>query len=677
MVYIEDNRQVWVSRTWLINNGISAGTQNSWAVRGVTVRKSIEDHACIYYDSIPASSLQKLPQKETLIKEVKHNNSVEREEYYYEELLSAYESYSVGRWRNDIKTHYPNIKPQDATKFAQRAAVLDRASKVYNGKYGELNALYNAFIRVIPDMYTNESRLCSAISKAKKEGVLSVAVDKRAIRTVEPIYKADIQYWAMFILGHNKAYSITKAYNLFASLCRDKEIKPPHYNWFRDYYRKNRNIIDYSRLGASAYAKKNQPYAKIEPALYTGDQWQMDGWTIPIYCKKAKETGGYEYFVKYTLFAVLDAHSRKIVGFDIAESENTETILKGLERAVKSTHTLPYEIVADNHSFNRTKEAGNIKLAFDSLGVTWTVDSNPRRKAILERAFKKLGEEYLIHYYGYIGQGIKTREETGRTQQELIDIYTTPDNFLTIDQLKATMLCAIDDYNSGIIKKLKDCPNNLYVASEQPNAIKVDEFTHLQLFIRGGEYKITKGQLIIKRGAYQYEYQLPASVSSEYGNKTVIVRYADFDLIYLYDAQTDEPICSVPQKFIIQGATANQSTEDTTLLFKNKGRLKGISTGIKRHKETLYDEASTINSEAYEAVNVMTTPKDVIAKIRQKYELRQMAIEHNLNPENIAPLPEVSEMLDNSLKPRKKNILHPFSKQTEITVIDINTIGEQ
>ena len=171
-----------------------------------------------------------------------------------------------------------------------------------------------------------------------------------------------------------------------------------------------------SRQGKSAHDKETANYAKIIPALYSGDQWQMDGWDIPVYCKKRSEKGGVEYFVKYVLFVVMDVHSRKIIGFDVAESENTETILTALDMAVRNTKTLPNELVADNHSWNKTKEAASLKDITEKLGMIWTIDSNPRRKAILERAFRTLGDKHFKRYYGYLGQGIKSKMKNGTSR---------------------------------------------------------------------------------------------------------------------------------------------------------------------------------------------------------------------------------------------------------------------
>ncbi len=91
---------------------------------------------------------------------------------------------------------------------------------------------------------------------------------------------------------------------------------------------------------------------------------------------------------------MIDACTGRVVGSYVDSSENTETILKGLENAVETTGVLPFEIVSDNHSFNQTKEAEHLKNALTTIGVHWTVSMNPRRKSKVERSFRTFGDDF-------------------------------------------------------------------------------------------------------------------------------------------------------------------------------------------------------------------------------------------------------------------------------------------
>ncbi|MFZ4547549.1 MAG: integrase catalytic domain-containing protein [Bacteroidales bacterium] len=659
-IFIDHKRRVWLSFEYLESVGIPKGTIKYWVFSDTGNRKRINQRAFIEYDTIPKPTRRKLYGKEVLIYDARNNDKKDLENQYFEALNEAYNSIAVAKWRNAITEAYPELESVQVTNCAHRASVIEKAL-TFNIR--RLEQLYKAYLRLYPKAYSTKQRFCTALTQAKQQGVLSVAVDKRAIREHVPLYGNNVKFIAGYILNHNRAFGIGMSYEKFTEACEAEKQKCPSYQWFRTFYATNKNTFAQNRYGQAEFEKYNQGYAKIIPALYAGDQWQMDGWRIPIYCKKYRADGKTEYFVTYNLFSVIDAHSRKIIGYCISESENTQSILKGIETAVKRTLTLPYEIVADNHSFNKTKEAGNIKSEMELLGVTWTVDSNPRRKAILERSFRTLGDKYFKNQYGYIGQGIKSKEKGGITQQELRDIFTKPDNFLIFEQVVAIATDVILQYNANVIKKLKDTPVNLYEKSEKPHAIPINQYQYLQLFTLKTEHKITHGQINIQRGAHRYEYQLSAEDAHGHNGQTVTVRYADFDTIYLYDRKTDKPICSVNQKLPIHGAKANQTDKDKELMFMNKGRLEGVKAKARNQKQLWRDEAALISPDAYETVNRLTTPKDIIEKLRTDENLRGELVEQGINPYNVPELPKFSEMLDPSMNPqREKARKNPYHK---------------
>ena len=165
--------------------------------------------------------------------------------------------------------------------------------------------------------------------------------------------------------------------------------------------------------------------------------------------------------------------------------------------AVKETLTLPYEIVADNHSFNKTKEAENLKEKLEQYGVQWTVDSNPQRKSILERAFRTLGDEHFKNRYGYIGQGVKTKVKNGLTSPELIGKYTKTENMLTYEQIVPIVCSVIEEYNKHKIISLDDTPKNRYERGEKQNVFHINMFKYMSLFFPKTAHKIQRGQITI------------------------------------------------------------------------------------------------------------------------------------------------------------------------------------
>ena len=677
-INIDYRKNVWLSREYLINNGVMVFTIERWRERNICKYTHIDQRLFINYDTIPAPTRLKLPDKAVLICDYERERADGLQQYFFLELFDAYNGIKTGFWRNEILKLSDRFSDERLKEFSRKAAVFERILSIYNGKKGELEPLHRAYLQLFPDSFSKKNRFCMAFRQARKEGVLSVAVKHTCLNRPEEKYKEDHKYFAFQVLSHNKGFELTAAYEIFSNACEAEKIGVPTFKWFWTYFQKNRNDIERGRLGASRWEAKNGNYAKIIPALNAGDQWQIDGWRIPFYGKKLNGEGKIERFVEYILFTVLDAHSRKIIGYSIAESENTEMILKGLEMAVKDTLTLPFEIVSDNHSFHKTQESGSLKDGFSKMGVTWTVDSNPRRKAILERAFRTLGDKHFKKRFGYVGQGIRTKIETGVTQPELMDVITKTVNMMTFEQIVAVTASVINEYNNSQVKILKDTPVNLYAKSERPNAIPVDDFKRMALFVLKTEHTVKHGQITIRRGGHVYEYQLSAQYTGKYNNQTVGVRYTDLEKIYLYELKTDEPICIVKPKTAIHGALANQTEKDREALQKNTGRKKGIEVQSRERREQILELAEQLGKGgAYERMNKLTTPKDALQEIRNNDFLRNQIFERfGFNVDNVPDLPVAGEMLDTALKPRKeKENRYPFHREKgtmEKMTIDIN-----
>lgn len=647
-IYFDTNRQaVWLSYEYLVEKNVPQGTLNAWSTRDICTRMYLNGRAYIKYDTIPEPTRAKLPTIEGIRAEY-NRKKIENTVYIFtKELQEAYKCMQLPVYVREIrsKTEYSKLKDEQVTEFARKACVIERVLWLHQEYHrpNKLEALFYAYSSIYPNDYSMKNRFCMMLKRARQEGVLSVAIDKRLFRELAPKYTAVHIQLAEAFLRDSRNFSMRACHEKVIAACNDLNIDAPSFWWVRDYYRKNKQFIDIERFGKSNHEKENGLYAKIIPAKNRNTQWQIDGWEIPIYGKRPNGKGGMELWFKYVLVAVLDAHSRKIIGSKVAESENTASILAAIEMAVKNTGVLPFEIVADNHSFNKTKEAEHIKSAMDKIGVIWTVDSNPRRKAILERAFRTLGEMHFKDEYGYIGQGVRSKMKGGRMPQELIDEYTkNQSRFLTWEQITGITMRCILDYNAKEKPTTKQSPNQRYELSKDKCSYTVSEFTRMSLFCKQSEFKVQHGQITIKRGMYTYEYQIPSAYSTPYNGKTVGVLYHDFTEIYLFDLETNEPICSVKEKSDIHGAAGDQSKTDTENLYKNAGRIKGNQSKERKRRAAIDSEADTINPNAIDTINKIKTPKELVKTLEQNKELRKMAIDQGVNIAKVTDLPEIS-----------------------------------
>jgi hypothetical protein len=654
--------RIYVGYQWLQDNYyIPEGSIFNWINRiedidGLVFYKQ-NGLGYINYDYIPAQTRSKLPSKNELgrmAREMSYDMEADKATKYLEPRVKNRFPYYFNKF-DKMKL---NCLPSQIPGFARRAAAIETILEYYTTHEGAKIPLFSrVFKNLVPGVNAIPTRehFCRLMKKAKTEGIEAVTFDKRTLNLhmnhTGKKFNALHQYIVFTLMSNGKAYKMNQLMPIIRTKCEELGQKVPSYGWVKWYCRKTevKNALKADRYGLETWIKEDQPYITLIPALHPGDQWQMDGWELPFFCKKEIPGQPTEYFLRYTIYAVMDANTRKYVGYSIAETENTDMILTAMERAVKETGIIPFEIVVDNHSFNKTKEAGNLIEELKALGLNWTVDSNPRRKALLERSFKRFAENQLKWYPGYTGQGIKTKDKDGRPAPEYLDKAAQHKNQLTYSQLCTIVAQAVIDYNNMPLVAEKLSPDENYKARELNKAISIDEYRRLALFIRKSEGTVKNGQITIKRSGTNYEFQLNSVMAGQLNGKNVTIRYESLDELYLYDIVTDKPICTVKPKSIVHSALANQTDQDIERLNKGKGRIEGIKARNRHLKEDLTKQACIIHPAAYEALDPRKTVKESYNSLKRQYYALPYLSQLNVNPSEMRPLPEIDETSDESL----------------------------
>lgn len=556
-----------------------------------------------------------------------------------------------------------DIAPAKAAGYASLHAVLAEAANIYatgmvNVYSNVLAPLYAAFNDIYPDKYSYH-RFARYMREAQGGDIFNIVVDRRGgnNRKISPMCKN----WLFDLMRSGKKYGTPYMHKVICECCEQYGYEKPSLSWVKKTYYELIPTVYKERYGADDFNYQQLPYAGILTAEKRNEQWQIDGWRLPFYM---------DGWRTLTLFGVLDAHSRKMVGYWVAESENTETILRGLENAVRNTGVLPCEIVSDNHSFNQTKEAGNFKEMVASKGCTWTVTSNPRYKSLVERSFNTFGTCFCKDKRGYVGEGIRSRRKNARTTQEELDKYTRAGKFYSMDELKSLVAALVEEYNNTGVNG-HAAPSALYDVAEE-NALPQGEADMTQLFIRRTETTVRRGQIDIVRGGKTYEYQLNAKNFARLNNRKVAVRYSDYNMLYVYDLKTDGFICTVSQKEYAHGAVANQTQEDIDILNRQKGRIEGIKKIYRKQAEQIKRAAHAIDPYAAEAMNARTTSKDVLETMRQNGKVQLEAARLGVDVGALTCVRAESEISQFELAPkgnkRKERERKPFTE--EITTLE-------
>ena len=650
--------QIWLSENWLLQNGVLKDTIKRAVLREAWECHKLPSGRLFCYDTLPNQTKTKLPSYEAL-KQL--STSPEQANLYRTFRCSINQGFP--RYLQIIEDSYCLANMQNI-EFARKAAAIETALDCIAKRKAKLQELFAIVQLVFPGWVSCKFSFANLLTRAKQKGIISVAIDRRkGANGNAKKFGDDVKHKAATYYSSGKAYAATQIMKMLHIDCQVNGWKLPSVrtvrNWCMEFAR---NTELYAQRYGQEKAKKRLPYVSTIQALNPNDQWQADGMDLPFYTKGEKN------FEKLTLFFVVDACSKKIVGYSIDKSENTIMILKAYNDAVSSTNALPYEMVTDNHSYNRTQEGQNFKAETEKLGVHWTVTHNPQHKSIIERLVKKLNDQYFKLHKGYIGQGIKSRERDAHTSPELKDKYQKSCYWLTDDEIRAIAVMVIDDYNRKADKESVS-PAQAYQAKEKPHQVNVNLLSRIGLFTKRNDLKVSRGQITIQRAGNKYEYQLPAEFYEQYNTKTVAVHYEDLDSVYLFDIETGQHITTLTQKPKIHGALANQTEADTQLYYKHTGKLKGVKSKAQKTNINRTTNAAATSPTAFEMMNPLTTPKDVLKEAERMFHVKNRMEDLGIDFNKVERSLPVEEYNLESLKTKAFNPKSPYAQHNHTVKI--------
>ena len=655
-----EKNKLYLSYAYLKKCGVTEAAIKNWVQRKTCKGLLRDGLAYLNYDEIPAPTRKKLPRKIDLEAECHLQEDTAKVDKHYAPLYHAYTKGWI-QILPQYKEKYPTVQLEKLQEAAKMHAMWHY---IISENIKDHTCLFKAFDKVYPGRYASANVLSNKKGEAKKEGIEAVAFKKTIVTAKNNIKKVSTlnKFWVAEVIRLGTKFTPIQTWRKICDVCEKSGEDKPSHSWVNkfqtDILKGNYTVFE-DRYGKAA-AVKQMIIATMDNATYANDLWLLDGWTLPFWV---------DGFKRYVIVVVKDAHSKKIIGFAIGETENTVVIMEALRNAIINTGCLPYQIVTDNHAWNATSENKNFKEEISRIGTKYTVTHIPTHKAIIERGFGYLNALCKEHW-GYIGEGIKSKNRDAHPKQELLDQYAKRP--ITATDVKGIGFEIVDCFNGNILKKEGKSPNQLYDESEKPNCFIVDVFQRVKILTSKTEIKVNRGQVTIKRGLGIYEYQLPAELFEKYNNRVVTVRYEDLsEGIYLYDKVTDTPITELSPKQKIHNALANMTEDDTDLMNKHTGRKKGIISHSKKSLEKLRDAALEDNPEAVELLNPVTLPKELAKECRERGSLKKYAEDNGIDLKKIPTNAERGIKTISAAPAKKKVNESPFQPSKDHKMIKI------
>jgi hypothetical protein len=655
---IIENNDTYLSYAFVQTFGISYNTIKHWSERKIAEIKYFEGKAFVRYKDIPAPTRRKkLPDEGSLIREFnkKQINSKVKD------LLHQAFYYKFAAFRS-IYENESSFTSEQVTRFARLHSVFQAILDLKKSEsFHKLAVLLYAFNELFPAKYTTTQSFSQAILRAAVNGPMSVALDKRTFGNNSSDKKSttpQIDFLMATLTACNCKFTNKEIFEKANEYFRANGIKEYKsvsvIKKHRAKWLKNPEVYK-ARYGQTE-AQKQLPYASLQNASYVHVQWQIDGFTLPFWEDK---------FHRSTVVFIIDNCSKKIVGYAVGNSENSELIKAALRNAINNTGVLPFELVMDNHAFTQTQAAFNMENHFKKYGAIVTKTSNPRQKVIVERYIQNLNNLFKS-YFGYLGQSIKSKSIEAIASDELRTEYAK--KFRSHNEVIAITTSVIEQYNNTPQKG--KTPIEKYSENSHPSPIVPNQFDRAQLLPFKISKKIDRGQINIMRGTEKFEYQLPAHLFQIWNNKTVIVTHDNLqDGIYLFDKENENGIAFLMLKQKMHNSKAEQTENDIQGLNNNKGRLNGIQVKGRKQLEEIRDKAHNIDPEAYLKVSALTTPKSIIKELEQNANLRHLVEDQGVITNEMNRTVESFD-ITMSLKPSTKKT-NPFTvKNNKLEIFD-------
>jgi hypothetical protein len=632
--------RAYVLKSFSVDNGMNAGTLNNEISRAKskrtnfyhTYKKSGSKKIWILYQSIPLNVLAKynLPTEESKIIDLLKNAAPTNDSFnssldftfhqiwidseYWTKHIPLYKEY----FSDDIEVN---------SNYARTHAIILEILYIKKAKIYELKEIHNAFQKLpkVGFKATSYSYFSSKLIKCKKEGIVETLVhdfkiNGRTPYKVNKIVKTLIQSFRL----NSKRYSKSKILILV-----NTHLKQIDYQTISqatvdricdDMVFKNKT--DILRLGKK-YANDNiTPYLPRKTPDFAGGLYQIDSSQINIYYNN-EGTPSY-----LTLCVLLDVYSRKIIGHSIGTVENFQLINNAIKSSFINGRIAPDNILVDNHKSYHSYDFKLLKSKLMSLGVNirYAQVKNAKDKAHVERWFGTFQSKYLIDIYGFLGEGIKTKREGGRANEEKTSEYRKIKNLHKKDELIQSVNDKIIEYNETIHSVTKDSPFTLFKNSAKTSDRTINKYDIALVFGQTKSIKVRNGKVFITVMGIQYSYTIWNNTLLNKVNRTTVnVHYDQFDLSQIFISTINNKILGTVKRDIKVNIVP-MNEEDPKVYQSHSLRN---SRNIKQNLKEIYADIKEAHNEI-ETIPILGLDENINLKTKEAIDENLSDIEKEL-----------------------------------------------
>lgn len=265
------------------------------------------------------------------------------------------------------------------------------------------------------------------------------------------------------------------------------------------------------RHGLTEWKRKYERTNKLFLPTVRDAMWIGDGTKLDFYYQDSK---GAKATLK--IYIIGDVYSEKILGYDVAFTEDFKSQYRASKMALQTAGAKPYQWLYDG-------QGGHVKKESQDFMTRATTKrhfrSRPYRSSgrSIEQMFNRFQQKVLRRYWFSTGQSVKGRNLNNRPNMDFIKskIKQLPCEA----EIRALVPTLIDEWNEGTHPRHNKSRNELYATSVNPehNPLEIWDMVDLFWHITQKPSEYRKSGLKIQVSNCQYEYE----VQDENGNPDV------------------------------------------------------------------------------------------------------------------------------------------------------------
>lgn len=417
--------------------------------------------------------------------------------------------------------------------------------------------------------------------------------NKATIKTITNQTNAIILAWPT--LNGGKKISNTLVGNV---------IRDPH----------NNNLINIYRSSPGFLNNELLPHLSLIDAKYPCDAFEIDGTKLQFACKDKQNN-----IITLTIVYVLDSYSKRILGYSLGSSEDSDLVKEAFEMSIYATgYLLPTQITTDGASAFKGRMTRIKEYTANTFGVKWISSSNPKRKSTLERLIRTIQTVFLSPSFGYIGAGIKSINKNERPNGDVLLLLRDPSYLHNSSKIEGMMADVIHKYNTIPLYENDSSPLELFKDNRPKNAFKILFWQTPYIFWAKHTLMVKNSMVTIYEDKREYIYKSYVEDLVLKINHTKVDCYfkkSAHKQIFIFLKNTDQFLGTMDLFTRVHKVLVNQSKKDRILLNEHFKKRKSLENAlIKKVKNTEKELVNDLGLLPSELINYKIDDKEYMAK---------------------------------------------------------------